>query len=74
MKGDVGVALAVRRARMAHRCLPPSTARAGYVVHGEVGDDEGGRLAAEGALGTYVTGTGSDDPDGTDTAVPPPGL
>ena len=73
-KADVGVALAVRRARMAHRCLPPFTARAGDVVHGVFGDEDGGRAAAEGALGTYVAGTGSYGPDGTAAAVPPPGL
>ena len=57
-KGDVGVALAVRRARMAQHCLPVTTAGAGYVVYGEVGDEEGGREAAEGAVGAYIAGAG----------------
>jgi hypothetical protein len=60
--------------------MPPSTARIGYVVYGEVGDDDGGRLAAEGELGSYVEGLETEEPtDGhatedIDGVVHPPGL
>lgn len=70
-RADVGVALAVRRARMARRCLPPSSARSGYVTDGVLGDDEGGRVAAEGILGAYVADT--EEPyDAVEAAAPEP--
>ena len=53
-KADVGVALAVRRARMARKCLPRMTARGGFVCHGEMCQGEGARRAAEGHLGAYI--------------------
>ena len=70
---------------MAQRCLPPTTARAGYVVFGELGDEDGGRLAAEGELGSYViglettdiaggAGDGTEDTDCPTPVVQPPGL
>ena len=59
-KADVGVALAVRRARMARRCLPTKTARDGFVQCGEVGEGDGGRREAEGELGRYLAGEEED--------------
>jgi hypothetical protein len=55
-KGDLGVALAVRRARMAARCLPRASARDQYVVGGAVGDDAEGHMAAGGSLAQYAAG------------------
>ena len=72
------MALAVLRARIAHQCLLPLTARAGYVIHGELGDENGGRMAAEGELGSYVAGSGLGEADSMDAsaagAAPPPDL
>lgn len=66
-RADIGVALAVRRARMARRCLPPRAARAAWILHGDVGDDIGGVEAASGALGIYTAGASADNEgDGCD--------
>ena len=40
-RADIGVALAVRRARMARRCMPPIDARSTFVVFGELGEGHG---------------------------------
>ena len=50
-RADVGVALAIRRARMASTCLPPMSTRGAWVVHGEAADER----PAEG-FDAYVTG------------------
>ena len=50
-RADVGVALAIRRARMALTCLPPMSTRGAWVVHGEAADE---RLAE--GFDAYVAG------------------
>ena len=55
-RADIGVILAVRRARMAKRCMPPLPARAGWIAFGEAGEMEGGRQQADGELGDYLAG------------------
>ena len=55
-RADIGAALAIRRARMARRCLPLLSARAGFVIFGELDAGAGGRQAAEGTLGAYAEG------------------
>ena len=53
-RADVGVAIAIRRARMAQRCLPPLGRRSGFVAFGEFGEGAGDLQAAQGALGDYA--------------------
>ena len=63
-KADIGVALATRRARMAKRCLPRTTRRGDFVLHGEfdpdpaaTGEAWGGALA-----NTWLGMTGRREP------------
>lgn len=37
-KADVGTGLAIRRARMAQRCLPRADARTDFILHGTIED------------------------------------
>jgi hypothetical protein len=53
-RADIGVALAVRRARMARRCMPRVGARGRYILHGEVDDGPAGWRHAAGGLTAYV--------------------
>ena len=55
-KADVGAALAIRRARMAQRCLPRADARTDFILHGTVEDGRAGWRAAGGHLGVYAGG------------------
>ena len=53
---DIGVVLAVRRARMARRCLPRPGAREHYILHGGADDSAEGWRRAAGGLAAYMAG------------------
>lgn len=70
-KNDVSVVLATRRARMARKCLPSWNARHSYVLHGIIGEDEGGLEAAGGVAGAYVSGKDPEEWEFRSQPLPP---
>ena len=55
-RADIGVALAVRRARMAKRCLPQMSARERWVLNRGASDDPAKSPQADDGLAEYFNG------------------